>query len=110
MQSEFINRTQNVNGYADQPFTFLDPEAHKIVGHIASIGLIENGDILAPENWQKKQLSNLINHAYVRSNYWRQRIPSGLGRQDILRHLPILTRKDITTQVQSEGSLFGRRS
>jgi phenylacetate-coenzyme A ligase PaaK-like adenylate-forming protein len=106
MQSDFTNRAQNVNGYADQPFTFLDPEAHKFIGHIVSIDMIEHGDRLARESWQKKQLGNLINHAYVRSNYWRQRIPSGLSRQDILRHLPILTRKDITTQVQKEGSLF----
>jgi len=106
MQSGFKNRAQNVNAYADQPFTFLDPEAHRVVGHIASIDLIENGDRLARESWQKKQLGNLVNHAYVRSNYWRQRIPSGLSRQDMLRHLPILTRKDIVTQVQNEGSLF----
>jgi phenylacetate-coenzyme A ligase PaaK-like adenylate-forming protein len=106
MQSDFTNRIQNVNGYGDQPFVFLDPEAHKSVAHIASIDLIENGDRPARENWQKKQLSNLINHAYVRSNYWRQRIPSGLSRQDILQHLPILTRKDTVMQVQKEGSLF----
>jgi phenylacetate-CoA ligase len=106
MQSDFRNLLQNVNGYEDQPFTFLDPDAHKCVGHIVSIDLIENGDRLARENWQRKQLSNLLNHAYVRSNYWRQRIPSGLSRQDILQNLPILTRKDIAMQVQKEGSLF----
>ena len=54
----------------------------------------------------KKQLSNLINHAYVRSNYWRQRIPSGVSRQDILQKMPIVTRKDVVRQVQNEGSLF----
>jgi len=106
MKSDFTNHIQNVNGYGDQPFTFLDPEAHKFVAHIVSIDLIENGDRLARENWQKKQFSNLINHAYVRSNYWRQRIPSGLSRQEVLQHLPILTRKDIVMQVQNEGSLF----
>jgi|SRR6476660_10436226 len=31
MQSGFKNRAQNVNAYADQPFTFLDPEAHRVV-------------------------------------------------------------------------------
>jgi phenylacetate-CoA ligase len=106
MQSDFINRVQNVNGYGDQPFAFLDPEAHKYVAHIASIELIEMGDRRARENWQKKQLGNLINHAYVRSNYWRRRIPSGLNPQDTLRYLPILTRKDITMQVHTEGSLL----
>src|SRR6266508_6594789 len=106
MQSSFKDQIQNINGYGDQPFTFLDPDAHRVVGHIASIDLIENGDWGARENWQKKQLGNLINHAYVRSNFWRQRIPAGAGRQDILQNLPVLTRKDITLQVQHEGSLF----
>lgn len=106
MLSDFTNRPLDLNGYADRPFTFLDPEAHKFVGHIASIDMIENGDRLAREIWQKKQLGNLINHAYVRSDFWRRKIPSGLSRQDILQHLPILTRKDIVAQVQKEGSLF----
>src|SRR3984893_9431671 len=106
MQSDLKNRIENVNGYGDQPFTFLDPDAHQLVGDIVSIDLIENGDRLARENWQRKQLSNLINHAYVRSNYWRQRIPSGVSRQDILQNMPILTRKDVVRQVQNEGSLF----
>jgi phenylacetate-CoA ligase len=106
MQLDFKNRGQNLNGFGDQPFTFIDPDAHNWVAHIVSMDLIENGDRLARESWQKKQLSNLINHAYVRSSYWRQRIPSGLSRQDILQNLPVLTRKDIVMQVQKEGSLF----
>src|SRR5438874_11041726 len=53
MQSSFKDRVQNINGYGDQPFTFLDPDAHRVVGHIASIDLIENGDRDARENWQK---------------------------------------------------------
>src|SRR4051812_29800062 len=59
------NNIQNVNGYGDQPFSFLEPEAQQLLGDIVSIDLIENGDRSARENWQKKQLSNLINHAYV---------------------------------------------
>ncbi len=106
MRSSFKERVQNVNGYGDQPFTFLDPEAHKTIGHIATIDLIENGDRRARENWQKKQFGNLVNHAYVRSEYWRDRIPSGLSGLDVLRALPILTRKDIIAQTQKEGSLF----
>ena len=106
MQSDLKNRIQNVNGYGGPPFTFLEPDVRQLVGDIVSIDLIENGDRLARENWQRKQLSNLINHAYVRSNYWRQRIPSGVSRQDILQNMPILTRKDVVRQVQNEGSLF----
>ncbi len=109
MQSSLKDRPQNINGYGDQPFTFLDPEAHRVVGHIASIDLIENGDRGAREYWQKKQLSNLTNHAYVRSEFWRKRIPAAAGRQDILQNLPVLTRKDIATQVKQEGSLFDKK-
>jgi phenylacetate-CoA ligase len=109
MQSNFKDRTQNVNGYGDQPFTFLDPDAERAVGHIASIDLIENGDRGARESWQKKQLANLTNHAYVRSGFWRERLSAGVGRQDILQNLPVLTRKDTTLQVQQEGSLADKK-
>jgi phenylacetate-CoA ligase len=109
MPSSFKDRIQNINGYGDQPFTFLDPDADRVVGHIASIDLIENGDRRARENWQRKQLGNLTNHAYVRSSFWRQRIPAGVGRQDILPNLPVLTRKDTTSQVQKEGSLTDKK-
>ena len=109
MQSSFKDRIQNPNGYADQPFTFLDPDADRLVVHIASIDLIENGDRRARENWQKKQLGNLTNHAYVRSSFWRQRIPVAAGRQDVLPNLPILTRKDTALQVQQEGSLADKK-
>src|SRR3954462_2862894 len=105
MLSDFKNRTQNVNGCADQPFTFVDPDAHRLIGEIASFDLVENGDRPAREYWQKKHLNNLINHAYLRSNFWRQRIPSGVSRQDTLEKMPIVTRRDIVSQVQNEGSL-----
>jgi phenylacetate-coenzyme A ligase PaaK-like adenylate-forming protein len=107
MQFNFRGRLQNVNGYGDQPFNFLDSEAQRAIGHIASIDLIENGDKAARENWQRKQLGNLTSHAYVRSEFWRSRIPSGVGRHDILSNMPVLTRKDLAAQVQKEGSLYG---
>ena len=110
MQPDFRNRPLNVNGYADQSFNFLDPEAHNCIGHIASIDLIENGGRSARESWQRKQLNNLINHAFVRSEFWRRRIPSGWSRQDALRNLPILARKDISAQVQKEGSLLADKA
>jgi phenylacetate-coenzyme A ligase PaaK-like adenylate-forming protein len=107
MQSSFKGRPQNVNGYGEQPFSFLDSDAHRIVGFIASIDMIENGDKAAREYWQKKQLGNLTNHAFLRSDFWRRRIPSGVGRQDVLRNMPVLTRKDIASQAQKEGTLYG---
>ena len=106
MSFSFKDRPQNISGYGEQPFAFLDPDAHQVVGHIASIDLIENGDRAARARWQKKQLSNLINHAYVRSGFWRQRIPADADPQNALQRFPILSRKDIAMQVQQEGSLF----
>jgi phenylacetate-CoA ligase len=110
MQLDFKNRIQNVNGYSDKSFNFLDQDAHNCIAHVASIDLIENGDRSARESWQRKQLANLINHAYVRSEFWRARIPAGWSRQDDLRNFPILTRKDITSQVQKEGSLLADKA
>ncbi len=107
MESSFKGRPQNVNGYGDQPFMFVDPDAHRMLGHIASMDLIENGDRAARQYWQKKQFANLVNHAYVKSEFWRQRIPSGHGRKEVLQNFAILSRKDITAQVQKEGPLAG---
>jgi phenylacetate-CoA ligase len=107
MQLNFRGRSQNINAYADQPFTFVDPDAHRLLGHIASIDMIENGERRAREYWQKKQLANLVNHAYLRSDFWRQRIPSGAGRQEVLQNFPILARGEIVSQVQKEGSILG---
>ncbi len=106
MKFSFKDRPQNISGYGEQPFAFLEPDAHQTIGHIASIDLIENGDGAARVRWQRKQLGNLFNHAYVRSEFWRQRIPAGVAPQDALQRLPILSRKDIAMQVQQEGSLF----
>src|ERR1700759_3364350 len=43
MRLNFRGPQQNLNGYSDQPFTFVDPEAHQLIAHMASIDLIENG-------------------------------------------------------------------
>src|SRR5450756_1692840 len=102
MHSSFKDRLQNINGYGDQPFTFLDPEAERIIGHIASTALIENGDRGARENWQRKQLGNLTNPAYARSEFCGRRIPTGVGRQDFLPSLSVLTRTGTALQVQQE--------
>jgi phenylacetate-CoA ligase len=107
MHLNFRGRSQNINGYADQPFTFVDPDAHNVMAQIASIDMIENGDRRSREYWQKKQLGNLVNHAYLRSDFWRQRIPSGAGRQEVLQNFPVLSRRDIAAQVETEGSLSG---
>ena len=71
MSFSFKDRPQNRNGYGEQPFMFVDPEAHRMIGQITSMDLIENGEKAAREYWQKKQFANLVNHAYVQSEFWR---------------------------------------
>jgi phenylacetate-CoA ligase len=107
MQLNFRGRQQNVNGYSDQPFAFVDSDAHRLIGHMTSIDLIENGERRAREYWVKKQFGNLVNHAYLKSEFWRERIPSGAGRQDVLQNFPVLTRRELRAQVEKEGPVFG---
>ena len=70
------------------------------------MNLIENGDRAARENWQSRQLTNLLGHAYARSNFWRGRLPSLTTGNIMLDDLPIQSREDINTQVTLEGSLL----
>lgn len=106
MRLNFRGPQQNLNGYSDQPFTFVDPEAHQLIAHMASIDLIENGGRREREYWVKKQFANLVNHAYLRSAFWRERIPSGAGRQEVLPNFPLLTRSELRAQVEKEGAVF----
>lgn len=95
-----------VNAYSTNPFGFLEPEAHNDIATILEIGLIENGDRAAREAWQRTQLQNVLHYAYSNSLFWRNRIPKSLPKDDLLKSLPILTRNDVTLQVNTEGSLF----
>jgi phenylacetate-coenzyme A ligase PaaK-like adenylate-forming protein len=105
MFSNFTNRPLQSNAYADRPFSFLTPAALEDFANIAAIDLIENGQRAARENWQNKQLTNLLRHAHVRSNFWRQRMPSGPIGHGIIKNLPIQMRADVVKQVELEGCL-----
>jgi len=105
MFSGFTTRPLNPDAYGDGPFTFLDQFAQNDVSIIAAIDLIENGDRTAREKWQNRQLTNLLRHAHAHSKFWRQRMPSRMISHGIMNHLPILSRENIATQVQLEGSL-----
>jgi phenylacetate-CoA ligase len=105
MQFDLTHRWLRPNAYSDNPFTFLDQDAQRDLGNIASINLIENGDRTARENWQNKQLTNLLRHAHARSKFWRGRMPSRLINHDVFHYLPILTREDVAIQVSQEGAL-----
>ena len=105
MFSGLTTRLLNSNAYSDRPFTFLDQAAQIALGNITAIDLIENGDRTARENWQSRQLTNLLKHAQSRSKFWRQRMPSRLVSHGIMKYLPIQSRSDIATQVELEGAL-----
>jgi phenylacetate-CoA ligase len=105
MLSDFTARSLHPNAYSDQPYTFLDQAAQNYLANIAAINLIENGDRPARENWQNRQLTNLLRHAHARSKFWRQRMPSRMINHGIMKFLPIQSRADIGTQAALEGSL-----
>jgi len=105
MFSDLTIRSLNPDAYGDQPFTFLDQSAQNDLSIITAINLIENGDRAARENWQNRQLKNLLRHAHARSKFWRQRMPSRIINHGIMKYLPIQSRENIAAQVQLEGSL-----
>jgi len=93
------------NAFSSQPFSFTEPKVHKDLAAMLEIYLLENGDRLAREHWQKNQLYNLMNFAFLNSNFWKKRIPKILSKQNMLDALPILKREELAFQVKSEGSL-----
>jgi phenylacetate-CoA ligase len=105
MLSDWTARSLYPNAYGSQPFAFLDQAAQNDLANITAIDLIENGDRTARENWQNRQLTNLLRHAHTRSRYWRQRMPSRMITHGIMKYLPIQSRENIATQLKLEGSL-----
>ena len=106
MLSDLTARSLYSDAYSDQPYTFLDQDAQNYLANITAIDLIENGDRTARENWQNRQLSNLLRHAHSRSRFWRQRMPSRMINHRIMKFLPIQSREDTGIQVALEGSLL----
>ena len=106
MFSDLILRPVNAKAYNDRPFTFLDQDAQNDLANIITINLVENGDRAARENWQNRQLTNLLRHAQTRSRFWRQRLPSRMMTHGVLKYLPIQSRADVANQVKLEGSLI----
>ncbi len=98
-------RPLHSDAYGDHPFTFLDQAAQNDLGNIAAINLIECGAREARERWQNRQLTNLLRHAQAHSKFWRQRMPSRMINQGIMKYLPIQSRENIATQAKLEGSL-----
>jgi phenylacetate-CoA ligase len=105
MFSDLSTRPLNANAYSDLPFTFLDQAAQNDLANITAINLIENGDRLARENWQNRQLTKLLRHAQARSSFWRKRLPSRTINASMMKYVPVQSRQDVATQVNLEGSL-----
>ncbi len=110
MFSDLASRPLTPNAYSHQKFALLEPAAQSDLANITAINLIENGDRIARENWQQRQLTNLLRHAHTRSKYWRDRMPARMINHEIMKHLPIQSRQDIAVQVASEGSLIAADS
>src|SRR5437764_2316604 len=105
MPFDLLERPLSANAYGDRRFTFLDQAAYNDLANITAIDLIENGDRTARENWQNRQLTNLLRHAYERSPFWRKRMPSRMINHGIMKYLPVQSREDVMTQANLEGSL-----
>jgi phenylacetate-CoA ligase len=110
MLSDLTARPLHPDAYSDRRFTFLDQDAQNRLAIITAIILIENGDRTARENWQNRQLTNLLRHAHARSKFWRQRMPSRMISHSIMKYLPIQSREDIATQVTLDGPLAGDKN
>jgi phenylacetate-CoA ligase len=106
MPFDLLKRPLNGNAYGDRPFTFLDQAAQNDLANVMAINLIENGDQAARENWQNRQLTNLLKHAHARSTFWRKRMPSRMINHSIMKYLPVQSREDVTTQANLEGALL----
>jgi phenylacetate-CoA ligase len=99
-------RPLQANGYSDRPFSFVDQAAQNDLANITAIDLIENGDRAARENWQNRQLTNLLKHAQARSKFWRQRMPSRTASHSMMKYVQVQSREDIATQLSLEGALM----
>jgi len=105
MFSDLTTRPISPSAYSDRAFTFLNQAAQNDLANIAAIDLIENGDRAARVQWQNRQLTNLLRHAQIHSQFWRRRMSSHLATHDALKYLPAQTRKDIAAQMEHEGAL-----
>lgn len=84
----------------------LDDAHEEFFSKIMQLILLETGTRQAREKWQLQQLNNLLDHVSQKSVFWRNRIPyNHLDSLDELRIFPILERKDVKEQVETEGPL-----
>lgn len=105
MRFDFSDLPLKSRAFSEKPMTFIDPAPKNFLAAITDLVAVETGNRTAREHWQLKQLQNLLQHAVQRSAFWRQRVGTKKINDITLSDLPILTRSDVTRQVETEGSL-----
>ena len=104
MRLDFSDLPLKETAFSDKPMTFIDQEPKNFLGAVMDLVAIETGDRRAREHWQQKQIDNLLSYAARKSAFWRKRI--GATKAANFERLPVLTRSDVRTQVEAEGSLL----
>jgi phenylacetate-coenzyme A ligase PaaK-like adenylate-forming protein len=104
MRLDFSDLPLKETAFSDKPMTFIDQGPKNFLGAVMDLVAIETGDRRAREHWQQKQIDNLLSHAARKSAFWRKRI--GANKAANFERLPVLTRADVRTQVEAEGSLL----
>ena len=107
MKIDFSQLPLTNRAFGEKPMQFCETGHKNVLSSIIDLIAVETGDRKAREHWQAAQLRNLLFHASQRSAFWRQRIGTKRNVGDVkLSSLPVLTRADVRTQVESEGSLL----
>ena len=106
MLFDFSNVELKNRAFSERPMTFIDQEPKNFLAAILDVVAIETGNRAAREYWQHKQLQNLLQHAAQRSEFWRKRIGTKQAKDIKLSNLPVLDRRDVVKQVETEGSLL----
>src|SRR4051794_18936502 len=105
MRLDFSHVPLHPQAFSKKPMTFCDPEPKNALSAILDMIAIETGDPVARANWHSAQLTNLLSYAKQRSKFWKARI----GNKEAgatLQSLSVLSRSDLTEQVEAEGSLL----
>lgn len=107
MKFDFSDFSFSERAFSGKPMTFCAPELTRYLSAVMEIAAIETGSRAAREHWQAAQLRNLLAHATNRSPFWRRRIGARAGLGDVkLARLPILSRRELREQVETEGALL----
>lgn len=106
MDFRFLSDRMKSSAFSSRPFSFLDTKERDAFALVMEILLLETGSRRSCETWQDNQLAALSGQARKRSKFWADRITKIPKNKKDLKNLPILTRKDLQQQVESEGSLI----